>query len=196
MKYNKLVRDKIPEIIKADKQTPITHIANQKEFKQKLLEKLQEEVGEFLKEQNTEELADIVNTILLAKVDSSVREHLYQPDNPPAGTDNWGQDKVKQELRNRQQKTFNSINNGSVSADFSSGKVKPRLWVASILVAKLCALYEHFLCLYIKIVFTKTKNDQRIRGFEELISIKYHLIVMEVGLFDKNSMKFDELHIQ
>jgi len=71
----------------------------------------------------TEELADIVNTILLAKVDSSVREHLYQPDNPPAGTDNWGQDKVKQELRNRQQKTFNSINNGSVSADFSSGKV-------------------------------------------------------------------------
>ena len=63
MKYNKLVRDKIPEIIKVDKQTPITHIANQKEFKQKLLEKLQEEVGEFLKEQNTEELADILEVI-------------------------------------------------------------------------------------------------------------------------------------
>lgn len=71
----------------------------------------------------SEELADIVNTILLAKVDSSVREHLYQPDNPPAGTDNWGPDKVKQELRSRGQTPFNSISDGSVSADFSSGRV-------------------------------------------------------------------------
>lgn len=71
----------------------------------------------------SEELADIVNTILLAKVDSSVREHLYQPDNPPSGTDNWNQDKVKQELRSRGQNPFNSIDNGSVSADFSSGRV-------------------------------------------------------------------------
>jgi len=70
-----------------------------------------------------EELADIVNTILLAKVDSSTREHLYQPDNPPAGTENWNQEKVKQELRSRGQSPFNSINDGSVSADFSSGRV-------------------------------------------------------------------------
>ncbi len=72
----------------------------------------------------SEELADIVNTILLAKTDSSVREHLYQTDKPnPAGTDNWGQDKVKQELRARGQTSFNTINDGSVSADFSSGRV-------------------------------------------------------------------------
>ncbi len=71
----------------------------------------------------SEELADIVNTILLAKADSSVREHLYQPDNPPAGTDNWNQDKVKQELRSRGQNPFNSVDSGSVSADFSSGRV-------------------------------------------------------------------------
>jgi len=71
----------------------------------------------------SEELADIVNTILLAKVDSSTREHLYQPDNPPAGADNWSPDKVRQELRSRGQSPFNSINDGSVSADFSSGKV-------------------------------------------------------------------------
>ena len=60
----------------------------------------------------SEELADIVNTILLAKVDSSVREHLYQPDNPPSGTDNWGVDRVKQELRSRGQSPFNSISDG------------------------------------------------------------------------------------
>ena len=71
----------------------------------------------------SEELADIVNTILLAKVDSSKREHLYQSDNPPSGTDNWGPDKVKQELKARGQSIFNSINDGSVSADFSSGRV-------------------------------------------------------------------------
>ena len=71
----------------------------------------------------SEELADIVNTILLAKVDSSVREHLYQPDNPPSGTDNWGVDRVKQELRSRGQSPFNSISDGSVSADFSFGRV-------------------------------------------------------------------------
>ncbi|VVA43257.1 conserved hypothetical protein [Candidatus Roizmanbacteria bacterium] len=71
----------------------------------------------------SEELADIVNTILLAKVDSSKREHLYQSDNPPSGTDNWGHDKVKQELKARGQSIFNSINDGSVSADFSSGRV-------------------------------------------------------------------------
>lgn len=63
MKYNKLVRDKIPEIIKADGQIPITHTASKKEYQQKLLEKLQEEVLEFLKEQNTEELADILEVI-------------------------------------------------------------------------------------------------------------------------------------
>ena len=63
MKYNKLVRDKIPDIIKNKEAIPITHIASNNEYWLKLKEKLQEEVDEFVKDSNEEELADILEVI-------------------------------------------------------------------------------------------------------------------------------------
>jgi len=63
MGYNKLVRDNIPEIIKKENKIPVTHIANDEEFWEKLKEKLQEEVSEFLKNSTEEELADILEVI-------------------------------------------------------------------------------------------------------------------------------------
>jgi predicted house-cleaning noncanonical NTP pyrophosphatase (MazG superfamily) len=59
----KLIRDNIPDIIKASGITPITHIATDDEYRRLLHEKLQEEVTEFLADKNPEELADIIEVI-------------------------------------------------------------------------------------------------------------------------------------
>lgn len=63
MKFDKLVRDHIPTIIAKKGKKTTHHQADDEEYWQKLTEKLQEEVDEFMADQNLEELADIIEVI-------------------------------------------------------------------------------------------------------------------------------------
>jgi predicted house-cleaning noncanonical NTP pyrophosphatase (MazG superfamily) len=57
--YNKLVRDKIPEIIKTDGKKFKTKILDDKEHLKELIKKLKEEAVELEKNPSIEELADV-----------------------------------------------------------------------------------------------------------------------------------------
>jgi len=60
---SKLVRDKIPEIIRKNGEEPKIRIANDKEYWEKLKNKLKEEVDEYIESENEEELADIYEVL-------------------------------------------------------------------------------------------------------------------------------------
>lgn len=62
--YNKLVRDKIPEIIEADGQKPITRVLKDREYLVELVKKLQEEAKEFIAQPTIEELADLKEILI------------------------------------------------------------------------------------------------------------------------------------
>ncbi len=71
----------------------------------------------------SEEVADIVNVLMLAKHDAATRSHLYQVDKPnPEGTDTWDANKVKQELRSRGVVPYNSVTSILVDWDKATGQ--------------------------------------------------------------------------
>ena len=69
----------------------------------------------------SDELADIVNVILLASQDSSAQNHLVQTDKPnPDGVDTWDAGTVRSKLGDH---AYSSISNVSINADFGTGRV-------------------------------------------------------------------------
>jgi predicted house-cleaning noncanonical NTP pyrophosphatase (MazG superfamily) len=78
----KLVRDRVPEIIRAKGEVPIVYHAEPDEYRQRLRDKLVEEVDEFLaegeaeREAALEELADVLEVVhaLAVELGSSAEE--------------------------------------------------------------------------------------------------------------------------
>ena len=68
IKYNKLVRDRIPEIIEASGKTCKTMILDDVEYLHMLDAKLDEELAEYHKDQNIDELADLLEVIYAAAI--------------------------------------------------------------------------------------------------------------------------------
>ena len=66
VKYKKLVRDRIPEIIEATGKTCVTEILSDADYLRMVDAKLDEELAEYHKDQNIEELADIIEVIYAA----------------------------------------------------------------------------------------------------------------------------------
>ena len=62
-KYNKLVRDRIPEIIEASGKSCVTEILPDEAYLRMLDTKLDEELAEYHADQNIEELADLMEVI-------------------------------------------------------------------------------------------------------------------------------------
>ena len=59
----KLVRDKIPMLIENSGEKPVVRILDENEYRSCLEAKLDEEVAEFHKDRNAEELADILEVV-------------------------------------------------------------------------------------------------------------------------------------
>ena len=66
--YNKLVRDKIPEIIKDNGEEPIIRVLDDIEYKEELLKKLYEEYTEVIesktKQETLEECSDVLEVLI------------------------------------------------------------------------------------------------------------------------------------
>lgn len=77
--YNKLVRDKIPDIIAEKGQASRTRLLSESEYRDYLRLKLQEEMKEFLESNDIEELADLVEVIrAMLKVDGRTWDEMEE----------------------------------------------------------------------------------------------------------------------
>ena len=68
IQYNKLVRNRIPEIIKSSGKSCTTEILSAEDYLRMIDAKLDEELAEYHKDQNIEELADLLELIRAAAI--------------------------------------------------------------------------------------------------------------------------------
>ena len=63
MEFNKLVRDKIPQMIESQGEKPVIRILGEEEYHAALEQKLLEEAGEYRESRELAELADILEVV-------------------------------------------------------------------------------------------------------------------------------------
>jgi predicted house-cleaning noncanonical NTP pyrophosphatase (MazG superfamily) len=63
MHYDKLVRDNVPDIMRAKGSAPVTHVADDAEYGQRLKAKLVEEAGEYFRDESENEIADVLEVV-------------------------------------------------------------------------------------------------------------------------------------
>ena len=68
MKYHKLVRDRIPEIIEKQGKTCVTEVLSQEAYIRMVDEKLNEELAEYQESKSLEELADLLEVMEAAVI--------------------------------------------------------------------------------------------------------------------------------
>jgi predicted house-cleaning noncanonical NTP pyrophosphatase (MazG superfamily) len=75
--YDKLVRDRIPELIRADDEVPVTETVAGEAYRERLRGKLDEEVAEYHESGRVAELADVLEVVhALAALDDVSAEEL------------------------------------------------------------------------------------------------------------------------
>ena len=74
MKYNKLVRDRVPELIEESGRKQVSRTLNEVEYEQALMDKIVEEIEEYRVSKNEEEIADIYEVL-----DCLVKLKDYEP---------------------------------------------------------------------------------------------------------------------
>jgi len=72
MSGGKLVRDKVPQLIRSGGAEPVVRVAGDREYRGLLRAKLVEEVEEFLASEEPEELADVLEVVLALSEDLGV----------------------------------------------------------------------------------------------------------------------------
>ncbi len=78
-RYDKLVRDRIPDVIRENGETPITRTVSGEEYGRRLREKLTEEVTEYLEDGDPDELADVLEVVYaLGEHDGLSAETLHE----------------------------------------------------------------------------------------------------------------------
>lgn len=76
--YNKLVRDKIPEIIESSNKRSVTEILSENDYQEMLDKKLIEEANEYFESRTVEELVDIYEILVAILVNLGISMETFQ----------------------------------------------------------------------------------------------------------------------